>query len=68
MPGIPQRLPGGTFLVTIRVERGDGQSATVSRYMPDDLLASDDEGQDWAVREIGAAGVQAYRRAADLPP
>ena len=60
----------GKFLVTIRVERSDGQFVTSSRLLPDDLLTSGgDDGlsQDWAVREVGAAFVSAYRRAAELP-
>jgi transcriptional regulator with XRE-family HTH domain len=62
--------PAGKFRVTIRVERPDGQFVTSSRLLRDDLLtAGGDEGmeQDWAVREVGAAFVGAYRRAAELP-
>ena len=60
----------GKFLVTIRIERPDGQFVTSSRLLRDDLLSvplSMAAEQDWAVREIGAAFVGAYRRAAELP-
>lgn len=66
-PGAP---PEGKFRVTIRVERPDGQFVTSSRLVPADLLTSGgDNGidQDWAVREVGAAFVGAYKRAAELP-
>jgi hypothetical protein len=67
----PDAPPEGRYRVTIRVERPDGQFVTSSRLLPDNLLGSGgaDDGiaQDWAVREIGAAFVGAYRRAAELP-
>jgi len=62
--------PAGKFRVTIRIERPDGQFVTSSRLLRDDLLtAGGDTGaeQDWAVREVGAAFVGAYQRAAELP-
>ena len=69
-PRFPRRLPEGKFLVTIRIERGDGQFVNVSRYVPDDLLTTGgDEGiaQDWAVGKVGDAFASAYRRVAELP-
>ena len=62
----------GKFRVTIRIDRPDGQFVTSFREVPADLLSPGggaDEGaaQDWAVRDIGAAFVDAYRRAAELP-
>ena len=69
-PRFPRRTPEGKFLVTIRVERGDGQFVNVSQYVPDDLLAAGDEEfgmRDWAVREVEVAFVSAYRRVAELP-
>ena len=69
MTEITSPPPEGKFLVTIRVERSDGQFVTSLRLLPDDLLKSGgDDGlsQDWAVREVGAAFVGAYKRAAEM--
>lgn len=58
----------GQLLVTIRIERPDGQFVTSSRFVPDDLAADDSAAGLWylATAEIGAKFVSAYQQAAKL--
>jgi hypothetical protein len=55
------------FMVTIRIERGDGQHATSSRLIPADLMAQSRTVKLAVVRDISEGFMQAYERAAELP-
>jgi hypothetical protein len=57
----------GKYLITIRVERPDGQFVTSSRLVPAGLLLEPRLVQGEAIREVGNEFIRAYRRAADLP-
>ena len=70
MTEITSPPPDGKFLVTIRIERSDGQFVSSSRLIPGDLLKGDsNDTRLWylATAEMGAKFVSAYERAADLP-
>jgi hypothetical protein len=63
-----QLLAGdGQFLVTIRIERGDGRASTAALLLPGNLLAAAAEDQEQAADKMVAAFTLTYQQVSELP-
>jgi len=62
--GIPKHL----FMVTIKIERSDGQFTSATRMVPSNLVDGNDHDldQDAATRWVGSGFTEAYIRCARL--
>ncbi len=61
-------IPKSQFMVTIKVERSDGQFASSTRMVPSNLMDGGDHDldQDTATRWVGGGFAEAYVRCAGL--